>query len=102
MSSSSSSSSVLATCLILLLAPVTPFRAVLTHNARSAVVQRPYYPMQVSSRLGASAPAMSEERQEREEPESLYTTPKFEFDAVTITALLGAAIAFQFFVLANL
>ena len=38
-----------------------------------------------------------------EEPESLYNSPAdFEFDAVTVTALLGAALAFQFFVLANL
>ena len=39
------------------------------------------------------------------EPDSLYTNPfkdGIEFDAVTITALLGLAIAFQFFVLANL
>lgn len=36
------------------------------------------------------------------ERDTLYQTPKFEFDAVTITALLGGAIAFQFFVLANL
>ena len=31
-----------------------------------------------------------------------YDAPDFEFDAVTITAILGAAIAFQFFVLGNL
>ena len=38
-----------------------------------------------------------------EEEDSLYNTgADFEFDAVTITALLGAAVAFQFFVLANL
>ena len=37
-----------------------------------------------------------------DQQDSLYNTPKFEFDAVTITALLGGAIAFQFFVLANL
>ena len=36
------------------------------------------------------------------ERESLYATPSFELDATSITALLGAAIAFQFFVLANL
>ena len=34
--------------------------------------------------------------------ESLYNTPDFQLDAVSITALLGAALAFQFFVLANL
>ena len=36
---------------------------------------------------------------------SLYTNPLdggVELDAVTVTALLGAAIAFQFFVVANL
>ena len=38
-----------------------------------------------------------------EEPEdSLYARPEFEFDAATVTALLGLAIAFQFFVVANL
>mmetsp|Transcript_24428 Transcript_24428/g.58821 ORF Transcript_24428/g.58821 Transcript_24428/m.58821 type:complete len:99 (+) Transcript_24428:105-401(+) len=35
--------------------------------------------------------------------DSLYNTgADFELDAVTITALLGAAIAFQFFVIANM
>lgn len=37
-----------------------------------------------------------------DEEDSLYATGDFEFDAVTVTALLGAGIAFQFFVLANL
>jgi len=37
-----------------------------------------------------------------DERESLYSRPSFELDATTITALLGAAIAFQFFVLANM
>ena len=36
------------------------------------------------------------------EQSSLYDAPSFELDATTITALLGAAIAFQFFVLGNL
>jgi hypothetical protein len=35
--------------------------------------------------------------------ESLYGSPaNFEFDAVTVTAVLGTLIAFQFFVIANL
>lgn len=42
-------------------------------------------------------------QQQEEEEDSLYNSPAdFEFDAVTVTALLGAAIAFQFFVVANL
>lgn len=41
--------------------------------------------------------------EEDEDPnESLYNTPSFELDAVTITAILGGLIAFQFFVVANL
>lgn len=36
------------------------------------------------------------------ERDSLYTTPSFELDATTVLALLGGAIAFNFFVLANL
>lgn len=36
------------------------------------------------------------------ERDSLYATPDFELDAFTITALLGVAIAFQFFVLGNM
>ena len=39
---------------------------------------------------------------EERERADLYAGPSFELDAVSITALLGAAIAFQFFVLANL
>ena len=39
---------------------------------------------------------------EERERESLYAAPDFEFDATTVTALLGAAIAFNFFVLGNL
>ena len=42
---------------------------------------------------------MTDEERERA---SLYARPSFELDAVSITGLLGAAIAFQFFVLANL
>lgn len=38
----------------------------------------------------------------KQEQESLYTTPSFELDATTVLALLGGAIAFNFFVLANL
>lgn len=37
-----------------------------------------------------------------EEGDSLYNTPKLEFDAFTVLAILGGAIAFNFFVLANL
>ena len=37
-----------------------------------------------------------------DEPESLYNPPKLDFDATTVVALLGAAIAFNFFVVANL
>jgi len=36
------------------------------------------------------------------EEDSLYDTPDFELDATTVLALLGGAIAFNFFVLANL
>ena len=39
---------------------------------------------------------------EQRERDALYAGPSFELDATTITALLGAAIAFQFFVLGNL
>jgi hypothetical protein len=38
----------------------------------------------------------------QEEGDSLYNTPKLEFDAFTVLAILGGAIAFNFFVLANL
>ena len=31
-----------------------------------------------------------------------YASPSLDFDATTVVALLGAAIAFNFFVLANL
>ena len=37
-----------------------------------------------------------------EEEDSLYNLPKLEFDAFTVLAILGGAIAFNFFVLANL
>ena len=37
-----------------------------------------------------------------EREKDMSAGPDFEFDATTVTALLGAAIAFQFFVLANL
>ena len=43
-------------------------------------------------------PMTAEERERAD----LYAGPSFELDATTITALLGAAIAFQFFVLGNL
>ena len=97
----------LSACLVLSLpGHATPLRAVLFHApnvGRSTNVGR-FSSMHGSGRLGSAiAPVMSDsERPDRQEPESLYTTPKLEFDAVTITALLGAAIAFQFFVLANL
>jgi hypothetical protein len=52
--------------------------------------------------LKENRPPLPKIRDNGENEGSLYTTPNFEFDAVTVTALLGAAIAFQFFVLANL
>ena len=66
-------------------------------------------PLLLESEESKPLSASEESKQQRRVPspnsaerDSLYTTPKLEFDAVTITALLGAAIAFQFFVLANL
>ena len=38
---------------------------------------------------------------EERERAALYAGPSFDFDATSVTALLGVAIAFQFFVLAN-
>ena len=43
-----------------------------------------------------------EKSAEEKERDDAMMRPDFEFDATTVTALLGAAIAFQFFVLANL
>jgi hypothetical protein len=68
----------------------TPSRVAASHRFTAAVtlIEKP----------GEKA----ESDREQQERDSLYTTPSFEFDATTITALLGVAIAFQFFVLANL
>lgn len=55
-----------------------------------------------SCRPEVSTLVLSEPTDNDSDEDSLYTTPSFEFDAVTITALLGGAIAFQFFVLGNL
>ena len=72
---------------------------VLVQNARAPIIATPA----VSCRPAVSALVLSETNDDSNEPEeSMYTTPSFEFDAVTITALLGAVIAFQFFVLGNL
>lgn len=48
------------------------------------------------------AKARSRPPSPNDERDSLYARPSFELDATTITALLGAVIAFQFFVLANM
>ncbi len=45
---------------------------------------------------------MPPEKTEEEKARDEAMKADFEFDATTITALLGAAIAFQLFVLANL
>ena len=44
----------------------------------------------------------SEKTPEQLERENLYSGADFEFDATSVTALLGFAIAFQFFVVANM
>ena len=53
-------------------------------------------------RIGSEVDEPKEMTAEERERASLYARPSFELDAVSITGLLGAAIAFQFFVLANL
>ena len=44
----------------------------------------------------------AQDEAEARERDSLYSSPSFELDATTITAILGALIAFQFFVLGNM
>mmetsp|Transcript_5845 Transcript_5845/g.14825 ORF Transcript_5845/g.14825 Transcript_5845/m.14825 type:complete len:93 (-) Transcript_5845:303-581(-) len=79
----------------------------------ASAFQLPSLPQTVRSEIGRSiAWMMSDEPNDsqvgRPKPtpnpnDSLYNTgADFELDAVTITALLGAAIAFQFFVIANM
>lgn len=45
---------------------------------------------------------MPPEKSEEEKQRDAAMGADFEFDATSVTALLGAAIAFQFFVVANL
>ena len=79
-------------------------------------VAQPTSPVRYASRTSSSSTFMKQPRIERPvkkeedgnsaegmtERDSLYATPDFELDAFTITALLGVAIAFQFFVLGNM
>ena len=70
-----------------------------SRRAPSTFAQRPY--------MSGGAPRITPPEnddgdRQMSERESLYASPDFELDAFTITALLGVAIAFQFFVLGNM
>ena len=88
-----------ATALYPLAASAVPARAVTRSVAsRTAGRLHPPGPCAVTMMSGDDGKGSDEENAYRD---SLYS-PSFELDATTVLALLGGAIAFNFFVLANL
>lgn len=88
---------------ILLLPLLLPAESFRLPNARGLLTQTKVRPAcRGGSIIVCEPPRVGPPSDEERERNSLYTTPSFEFDAVTITALLGAAIAFQFFILGNM
>ena len=95
---------------LLLAAFTAPGACLVVHVRRASVDVSPTFTRQQHQQhrsMAAAARMMADEEDKKPprvmtERDSLYDTPSFELDATTITALLGAAIAFQFFVLGNM
>ena len=83
------------------LVPTTPG---LRQTSVSPCVKRVAAPPLMDQRPRIERPKNNDAQDEAEarERDSLYSSPSFELDATTITAILGALIAFQFFVLGNM
>jgi hypothetical protein len=80
--------------------PLTGAPAAIMQRARVSSITMEELPQDVTT---SKRPLwMPPEKSEEEKARDASLKADFEFDATTVTALLGLAIAFQFFVVANL
>ena len=86
---------------------VTPSASWMAHPAHVPLSRRALSTSAQRLYMSGDAPRITppendDDDRQMSERDSLYASPDFELDAFTITALLGVAIAFQFFVLGNM